>query len=106
MKVLLRVMIIANLISLLTTKGLFGAPDEDNFSMDETRMDDIPQISMEKNDLLAAEYSEEEVRKAIFQLEHNKALGLDGFPAKLTKFCGIPSNWTFYICLTVFMLDN
>jgi hypothetical protein len=28
-----------------------------------------------------AEYSEKEVRKAIFQMEHNKAPGPDGFPA-------------------------
>jgi hypothetical protein len=42
--------------------------------MDETLTDDIPQVSIEKNDLLTADYSEEEVRKAIFQMEHNKSI--------------------------------
>jgi hypothetical protein len=59
-----------------------GAPEEGNFSLDETLTDDIPQVSSEENDLLTAEYSEEEVRKAIFQMKHNKAPGPDGFPAE------------------------
>jgi hypothetical protein len=73
-----------NLKSYITNyyKNLFGAPKEGNFSLDETRTDDIPQVSNEENDLLTAEYSEEEVRKAIFQMEHNKAPGPDGFPAE------------------------
>ena len=62
-------------------KNLFGAPEEGNFSMDETRTDDIPQVSDEENNLLTAPYSEEEVRKAVFLMEHNKAPGPDGFPA-------------------------
>jgi hypothetical protein len=45
-------------------------------------MNAIPQVSTEGNNLLTAEYSEEEVRKTIFQMEHNKALGPDGFPAE------------------------
>jgi mannosylglycoprotein endo-beta-mannosidase len=63
-------------------KGLFGAPEEDNFSFDETRTDDIPQVSQEENDFLTSPYTEEEVRKAVFQMEHNKAPGPDGFPAE------------------------
>jgi hypothetical protein len=63
-------------------KGLFGSPEESSFSLDETQMDDIPQVSMEENDLLTSPCSEEEVKKAIFQMEHNKAPGLDGFPAE------------------------
>jgi hypothetical protein len=50
--------------------------------MDESRIDDIPQVSGAENNFLTSEYSEEEVMKAIFQMEHNKAPGLDGFPAK------------------------
>jgi hypothetical protein len=73
-----------NLKSYITNyyKNLFGAPDEGNFSLDETRTDDIPQVSTLENDLLTAEYLEEEVRKAIFQMEHNKAPGPDGFPTE------------------------
>jgi hypothetical protein len=63
-------------------KNLFGAPEEGNFFLDESRRDDIPQVSTEENNLLTAEYSEDEVRKAIFQMEHNKAPGPDGFPAE------------------------
>jgi hypothetical protein len=44
-------------------KNLFGASEEGNFSLDETRTDDIPQVSIEENDLVIAEYLEEEVRR-------------------------------------------
>jgi hypothetical protein len=37
---------------------------------------------MEENGLLKAPYSEEEVKKAIFQMKHNKAPGPNGFPAE------------------------
>ena len=50
--------------------------------MDESRTDDIPQVSDEENSLLTAPYSEEEVRKVVFLMEHNKAPGPDGFPAE------------------------
>jgi hypothetical protein len=72
-----------NLKSYITNyyKGLFGSPEEGNFSMDETRIADIPQVSVQENNLLTALYSEEEVKNAVFQMEHNKAPGTDGFPA-------------------------
>jgi hypothetical protein len=50
--------------------------------MDETRTDDIPQVSTEENNLLTATYLEEEVRKNVFLMEQNKAPGPDGFPAE------------------------
>jgi hypothetical protein len=50
--------------------------------MDETQINDIPHVSVEENNFLTADYSKEEVRKAIFQMEHNKAPGPDGFPAE------------------------
>jgi mannosylglycoprotein endo-beta-mannosidase len=64
-------------------KGLFGDPVESTLSLDETRIEDIPQVSAEENAFLTAPYSEEEVKKAVFQMEHNKAPGPDGFPAEL-----------------------
>ncbi|XP_073361957.1 uncharacterized protein [Aegilops tauschii subsp. strangulata] len=62
-------------------KSLFGPPDEGNFTLDENRTDDIPQVTAEENDFITAPFSEEEVRAAVFQMEHNKAPGPDGFPA-------------------------
>ena len=50
--------------------------------MDESRTEDIPQVSEEENNHLTAPYTEEEVKKAVFQMEHNKAPGPDGFPAE------------------------
>jgi hypothetical protein len=50
--------------------------------MDESRTNDIPQVSLEENAFLSAEYSEEEVKKAVFQMEHNKTPGPHGFPTK------------------------
>jgi hypothetical protein len=46
---------------------------EGNFSLDESRTDDFPQVSNEENNFLTAPYSEDEIRKAVFQMEHNKA---------------------------------
>jgi len=48
--------------------------------MDESYRDDIPQVTAEENDLLVAEFTEEEIRGAIFQMNHNTAPGPDGFP--------------------------
>jgi hypothetical protein len=40
-------------------------------------------VTDEENRLLVETFMEEEVRQALFQMEHNKAPGLDGF---LTEF--------------------
>jgi hypothetical protein len=48
--------------------------------MDEARIDDIPQVTQQENEVLVAAFIEKEVKEAIFQMEHNKALGPDGFP--------------------------
>jgi hypothetical protein len=45
-------------------------------------MDDIPQVTPEENVILIAPYFEEEIRKAVFLMEHNKAPGPDVFPAE------------------------
>jgi len=43
---------------------------------------DIPQVSLEENDILISPFTASEVREAVFQMEHNKAPGPDGFPAE------------------------
>jgi mannosylglycoprotein endo-beta-mannosidase len=64
------------------SKGLFGEPVEGNISMDESRIDDIPQVSQEENVFLTAPYSEKEEKKVVFLMEHNKAPGPDCFPSE------------------------
>jgi hypothetical protein len=63
-------------------KKLFGDPDSSSVSLHEDRTDDIPQLSTEENTMLIANFSMEEVHDAIFQMEHNKSPGPDGFPAE------------------------
>jgi hypothetical protein len=55
--------------------NFFGDPEEGKFSMDECQTNDIPQLSDEENVLLTAPYTEEEVKRVVFQMVHNKALG-------------------------------
>jgi hypothetical protein len=60
---------------------LFGAPAPNYFSLLESEVDDITQISQEENDILIADFAEKEVYDAIMQMKKNKAPGPDGFPA-------------------------
>jgi hypothetical protein len=97
-----------NLKNYITTyyKNLFGAPKEGNFFMDKSQTDDIPQVSIEKNNLLTAEYLEEEVRKDIFQMKHNKAPGPDSFPVEFYQTFWDTIKGDLLDLLAVFMLDN
>jgi hypothetical protein len=63
-------------------RKLFGPPEENSFSLDESIIGDMAQVSQAENDFLTAPFSEEEVKEAIFAMEHNKAPGPDGFPAE------------------------
>jgi hypothetical protein len=67
-------------------KGLFGPHMQNSFSMDETLRHDIPQVSEEENAALTAPFSEEEIKMAVFDMEHNKAPGPNGFPAEFYQF--------------------
>ena len=55
---------------------------KNNFSLVESRIEDIPQVSDEENIMLTSPFTEEEIKQAVFQMEHNKAPGPDGFPAE------------------------
>ena len=57
-------------------KGLFGPPEENNFRLDETRKDDIPQVTDLENEALVERFTEEEVRKLSFKWSIIKHLGL------------------------------
>ena len=67
-------------------KNLFREPMHNDFSLQEERREDIPQISHLENEILCAPFSEQEVKKAVFEMEHNKALGPDGFLAEFYQF--------------------
>ena len=61
---------------------MFGHPDENDISLVESRIDDIPQVTEIGNEILISAFTEIEVKEAVFQMEHNKAPGPDGFPAE------------------------
>ena len=63
-------------------KDLFGPKDVSDITLEEDRIQDIPQLSREENELLTSEFTVSEVKDAVFQMEHNKAPGPDGFPAE------------------------
>ena len=67
----------ANLNNYITEfyKGLFRPHIPNSFSMDETLRHDIPQVSEEENEMLTAPFIEEEVKMAVFDMEHNKVPG-------------------------------
>lgn len=60
-------------------KNLFGPTSSPLVMMVESYRDDIPQVPNEENELLVAQFLEEEVREALFHMKHNIAPGLDGF---------------------------
>ena len=63
-------------------RGLFGPSENSFLTIDENRREDIPQVTDDESESLIAMFTQEEVRTAILQMEHNKAPGLDGFPAE------------------------
>jgi hypothetical protein len=63
-------------------KNLFRTPEQADIALMEDQISDIPQVSPEEIESLIADFVEYEVREAIFQMEHNKAPGPDGFPAE------------------------
>jgi hypothetical protein len=67
-------------------KNLFGKPDTTSIELDESIIHNIPQVSDSENENLTANFTMDEVKKAIFNMEHNKAPGLDGFPSFLGSY--------------------
>jgi hypothetical protein len=63
-------------------KQLFGEPATSTLTLTEEYTHDIPQLTQEENNILVAEFTEKEVKDAIFQMGLNKSPGPDGFPAK------------------------
>jgi mannosylglycoprotein endo-beta-mannosidase len=63
-------------------KDLFGTSQENGLALNESMVEGIPQLTSSEREELMAEFTEKEVRDAIFQMKHNKATGPDGFPAE------------------------
>ena len=63
-------------------RGLFGPSENSFLTIDENRREDIPQVTDDESESLIAMFTQEEVRTVIFQMEHNKAPGPDGFPTE------------------------
>jgi hypothetical protein len=63
-------------------KNLFGPSEVSLISLDESRMEDIPQVSDLENESLTEPFTQEKVWATVFQMKHNKAPGSDGFPPK------------------------
>jgi hypothetical protein len=63
-------------------KSLFGPSDITDVTLDESITHDIPRVSEVENTVLTSLFSEEDIKAAIFQMEHNKASGPDGFLAE------------------------
>ena len=70
-------------MSLDFIRNFFGEHEINSFTLEEDRISDIPQVTQTENDVLTAPFTELEVQKAIFDMEHNKAPGPDGFLAEL-----------------------
>jgi hypothetical protein len=75
-------------------KEIFGPSQRSGLTLDEMMVEDIPRITSSEGETLMAEFSEKEVREAIFQMKHNKALGPDGFPRSFIKCFGVSSRTT------------
>jgi hypothetical protein len=71
-------------------KNLLGTPEQTEIALMEDQISDIPQVSLEENESLIADFTEYEVREAIFQMGHNKAPVPDGFPTEFYQvFWGV-----------------
>jgi hypothetical protein len=47
--------------------------------LDETQIEDIPQVSELENESLIEKFTGKEVKESFFQMEHKKVAGPDGF---------------------------
>jgi hypothetical protein len=47
-------------------KGLFGRLEESSVRLDPSHMDDIPQVTANENRILVEDFTEDEVKKAVF----------------------------------------
>jgi hypothetical protein len=82
-------------------KKILGASEPNHFSLIGENIGDISQLSLEESNIRTASFTEDEVKEVIMQMERNKSLGPNGFPAEFyQKKIGRPSRQTYaYVCL-------
>ena len=85
---------------------LFGPPEDNCVSLDESRVEDVPQLTAVENDILTAPFSEKEVFEAISQMKNNKAPGPNGYPTEFYKKCCMLLRGICYRCAMIYSLDN
>jgi hypothetical protein len=97
-----------NLKSYITNyyKNLFRAPEEGNFSLDETRTEDIPQVYTEENDLLQPSIWKKRLERQFSKWNTIKHRDPMVSQLSFTKLFGILSKGIYLNCSAFFMLDN
>ncbi|GLJ17755.1 hypothetical protein SUGI_0309900 [Cryptomeria japonica] len=68
--------------------GILNSANNEPVRNSEELFDAVPQlITTEDNEMLMPPFFEEEIRSVLFDLHLDKALGLDGFPARFYQSC-------------------
>jgi mannosylglycoprotein endo-beta-mannosidase len=68
-------------------KELFGLGNGNAFPLDADLWGEGEKVTEEDNHLLTLPFYEEEIKKALFQMEHNKAAGPDAIPIEFYQKC-------------------
>jgi hypothetical protein len=66
-------------------KNLFCQHVESNISLDENCIYAIPQVTESENEILTSPFTMDEIEEAVFQMEHDKTPGRDGFLGEFIK---------------------
>jgi hypothetical protein len=67
--------------------NLFGLGEDHEIHIDNNLWAELDQVSEEDNRLLCEPFSESEIKLALFQMEKNKAAGLDKIPIEFYQSC-------------------
>ena len=75
-------------------------------SLDESRTEDVPQLSAADNDILVAPFSEKEVFDAIAQMKNNKAPGPMDSRQSSIKSAGTLLRGIYHLCSMICFPDS
>jgi hypothetical protein len=60
-------------------KNLFGSSEAGRLSLNESLVEDIPEVTDTESEMLVDEFSEKKIKETVFQMKHNKTPGPVGF---------------------------